>query len=93
MRKLTSLYVRAWCEEWAMTAAATEQALTTYAQVESDAEVLACLAGLAAAQRSCLLRTGKLISLKAFLRDPSLLPPDPEPNGDAESDTLSNRFF
>ena len=93
MEKLTSKYVRAWCEEWALAPAATEQALTTYAQVENEAEVLACLAGLASAQRSWLIRTGRLTTPEAVIANPSLRPTDPDPDWNSDTDSVSKRLF
>lgn len=91
-QKLTSDYVRAWCEEWALHPASVEQALTTYALVENESEVLACLCGLARAQQYRLLRANRLTTPEAVITDSSALPTETNPDWNASTDEYLNRF-
>lgn len=84
LNKLTYSYIHAWCEEWALHPAAVEQALTVFAEAKSEAEILACLCGLANAQRFRLLRAGKLTTPEAVIADDSAWPLDCNPDWNAE---------
>lgn len=93
LEKLNSDYVRAWGQEWAMTADAVERMFEYYARVEDEREVIAYMCAMANAQRFRLLRSGRLITLDQFLRDQSVLPMETEPDWNTEINSLSKRFF
>jgi hypothetical protein len=93
LEKLTSSYVRAWCEEWAVNADTTQRMLEVYARATDDGEVIEYLSAIASARRFQLRRAGRLITLEDFLEERRALPADTEIDWNVEMADHIRRLF